>query len=64
MTAVTVHEAAEPVYQAEAPGTAVLAVIARAAADPNTDVAKMGALLDLQERILAKASAKSVNFNI
>ena len=56
MTAVTVHEAAAPVYQAEAPGTAVLAVIARAAADPGTDVAKMGALLDLQERILAKAS--------
>jgi len=35
-------------------GAAVLAVIARAAADPNVDVAKMQALLEMQERILAK----------
>jgi hypothetical protein len=37
--------------------TDVLAVIARAAADPSVDVAKMGALLQLQEHVMA-ASAK------
>lgn len=32
----------------------MMAVIAKAAADPNTDIAKMQALLDMQERIMKK----------
>jgi hypothetical protein len=36
------------------PDTAVMQVIARAAADPTVDVAKLERLLDMQERIVAK----------
>jgi hypothetical protein len=39
----------------------MLAVIARAAADPNTDLAKMSALLDMQERIMAKNAEIAFN---
>lgn len=38
-----------------------LAVIAKAAADPNTDVAKMHGLLDVQERMMAKQA--EIDFN-
>jgi hypothetical protein len=47
--------------QAERPGeltqateVTILEIIARAAADPSVEVSKMGALLDLQERVMAK----------
>lgn len=42
--------------QRDEPRDSILAVIARAAADPTVDVAKMTALLDLQERIMARQS--------
>lgn len=38
-----------------------LALVARAAADPNVDVAKMSALLDMQERIIAKRAEAEFN---
>lgn len=48
---------------APAPTTAnFLTVIAKAASDPNTDVAKMHGLLDVQERMMAKQA--EIDFNI
>ncbi len=45
-----------------APTTAnFLEIISRAAADPNTDVAKMNGLLDIQERMMNKQA--EINFN-
>lgn len=44
---------------AHQPEQNILAVIARASSDPNVDVAKMNALLDLQERIMAKQAEAS-----
>jgi len=47
---------------APAPTTAnFLTVIAKAASDPNTDVAKMHGLLDVQERMMAKQA--EIDFN-
>lgn len=40
---------------------AMLDVIARAASDSNVDVAKMGALLEMQERIMAKQAEAEFN---
>ena len=47
---------AEQSVAVQQPEGSILAVIARAAADPTVDVAKMTALLDLQERIMARQS--------
>lgn len=50
------------VQPAEVTPTAnILEVIARAAADPSVDVAKMSALLDLQERVIDKQAEISFN---
>lgn len=40
---------------------AVLAVISRAAADPNVDIAKLEKLLDMQERIMTKQAEMAFN---
>ena len=50
-TEVAVHEGA----------SAMMAIIARAASDPSIDVSKMTALLDMQERIMAKNA--EIEFN-
>ncbi len=42
--------------------SAMINIIAKAAIDPNVDVAKLEKLLDMQERILAKQA--EINFNI
>lgn len=39
--------------------TQLMAIIAKAASDPSVDVAKMAALLDLQERVVAKQAKAS-----
>lgn len=49
----------QPAEVVARPATSVLEVIARAAADPAVDVTKMSALLDLQERYLAKEAEKA-----
>lgn len=59
MGALTTLPGGEILRREDAPS--VLQVIARAAADPTVDVAKMTALLDMQERILAKQS--EIEFN-
>lgn len=60
MSAIAVLPPEQPAAVAPAPAadpqTSVLAVIARAAADPNVDVSKMMALLDVQERIIKRAA--------
>ncbi len=41
--------------------SSIIEIIARAAADPNVDVSKMSALLDMQERVMAKQA--EIEFN-
>ncbi len=41
--------------------SSLLAIIARAASDPQVDIAKMQALLDMQERIIAKQAEAEFN---
>jgi hypothetical protein len=43
---------------------ALLAIIARAASDPNTDVAKMKELLDMHERILNRQAEGAFNASL
>lgn len=59
MGALTTIPAAEIERRGETPS--VLQAIARAAADPNVDVGKMTALLDMQERLLARQA--EIEFN-
>lgn len=42
----------------------VMEVIARAASDPNVDVAKMGALLDMQERLMKMQAEQQFNADL
>lgn len=51
----------EPVPVAENSGSAVLAIIARAASDPNVNVDKMQQLLEMQERIMARQAEADFN---
>jgi len=64
MTRITTKQpAAEPSQEMTPamPAASMLAIIARAASDPAVDVAKMQALLDMQERILAKQAEAEFN---
>jgi len=63
MTEETTGQQVAVATQAAPPTTAnFLNVIARAAADPNTDVAKMHGLLDVQERMMNKQA--ELDFNV
>lgn len=42
-------------------GTDLLRIIANAAADPRVDVAKMASLLDMQEKVMARAAEAAFN---
>lgn len=50
-----------PAIEAEPQRGSMLSIIARAAADPNTDVAKMQALLDMQRQIMAEQARAEFN---
>lgn len=58
----TVEPAPLPV-EAQAP-TSILAVIARAAADPSIDVEKMQRLMEMHERVLARQAAAAFNASL
>ena len=64
MTRITTKQPAAMPSQAMTPvmpAASMLAIIARAVSDPAVDVAKMQALLDMQERILAKQAEAEFN---
>lgn len=50
-----------PAVEAEPQRNSMLAIIARAASDPNVDVAKMQALLDMQRQIMAEQARAEFN---
>ena len=57
-TEIAVREDALPATLA---ASTILSVIAKAAADPNVDVAKMQQLLDMQERLMARQAEAEFN---
>src|SRR4051812_49412858 len=50
-----------PAIEAEPQRGSMLSIIARAASDPNVDVAKMQALLDMQRQIMAEQARAEFN---